>query len=217
MYIIVVGGGKVGFYLTSVLKEEGHEVLLVEKDLGRYMVLQTKLDELVFYGDGSEVHTLEAAGASRADVVVAVTGRDEDNLVICQVAKKRFAVPRVIARVSNPRNEGAFRTLGIESTISGTRILYSLLVQEVDVGELIPLLPLHRGNMVIVQLRLKEDSQAIGKFIKDLHLPQESILVSILRGEEIIIPRGDTRLAADDAIIAVVKKGAEKALQEVFD
>lgn len=217
MYIIVVGGGKVGFYLTSVLKEEGHEVLLVEKDLGRYMALQTKLDELVFYGDGSEVHTLEAAGASRADVVVAVTGRDEDNLVICQVAKKRFAVPRVIARVSNPRNEGAFRTLGIESTISGTRILYSLLVQEVDVGELIPLLPLHRGNMVIVQLRLKEDSQANGKFIKDLHLPQESILVSILRGEEIIIPRGDTRLAADDAIIAVVKKGAEKALQEVFD
>ncbi|MCL4426724.1 MAG: TrkA family potassium uptake protein [Firmicutes bacterium] len=216
MYIIVVGGGKVGFYLTSVLKEEGHEVLLIEKDLGRYMALETKLEELVFHGDGSEVHTLEAAGAARADVVAAVTGRDEDNLVICQVAKKRFGVPRVIGRVSNPRNEGAFRALGIESTISGTRVIYSLIVHEVDAGELIPLLPLHRGNMTIVEVKLKADSPALGQLVRELALPKDSILISILRGDDILIPRGETKLRRDDTILALVKKGAEKALKEVL-
>src|SRR6478609_998169 len=123
MYIIVVGGGKVGYYLTKTLVNEGFEVLLIEKLSKKAAIYAERFGSVVLEGEGAESTTLEAAGISRADVVIAVTGDDEDNLVICQTAKKRFNVPRTIARVNNPKNEEIFRRLGIEMTVSTTEVI----------------------------------------------------------------------------------------------
>ncbi|MDQ3929672.1 MAG: TrkA family potassium uptake protein, partial [Chloroflexota bacterium] len=130
MYVIVVGGGKVGYYLTKTLVHEGYEVLLIEKNLKKVSTYHERFGSVVLEGDGAEMATLETAGAARADVVIAVTGDDEDNLVICQTAKKLFHVPRTIARVNNPKNEEIFKKLGIDVTVSSTNLILNIIEQE---------------------------------------------------------------------------------------
>lgn len=139
MYIIVAGGGKVGHYLTRALIDAGHEVLLLEKDRSRADYLTEDLGEVVTWGDACEVSTMKEVGMERADVVVAVTGDDEDNLVICQMAKRKFHVPRTIARVNNPKNEDIFEMLGIDATVSSTKIIFNLIEQQIETDEIIPL------------------------------------------------------------------------------
>jgi trk system potassium uptake protein TrkA len=217
MYIIVVGGGKVGYNLAKLLMAEGHEVLLIEKDKTKASGLATEFGESLMEGNGSRVSILREGGANRADVLVAVTGTDEDNLVICQVAKSVFKCPRTIARVNDPRNESLFSTLGIDATVSSTRLIDSLIEEQVKAEDMvIPLVTLRSGNVEIIEMDLSRSSWILGKKIRDVALPEGAIFISIIRGDEVIIPKGDTELTPGDKVIALVKKEMEQALREML-
>jgi trk system potassium uptake protein TrkA len=216
MYVIVVGGGKVGYYLTRTLLSEGHEVTLIEKDQERLSRLTPEFGENVVLGDGCEVRVMEDAGMNRAKCVVAVTGHDEDNIVVCQMAQRRFRVPRQIARVNNPENEELFHLLGISETVASTRIIYSLIDQEVETGESLLLTALKRGNIVIVALDLNGSSPAAGRMIKDVHLPGECVLAAIIRDDHILLPSGTTELRPGDTVIAVTKPESQLVLREAL-
>ena len=213
MYVIVVGGGKIGYYLTRTLLSEGHEVTLIEKDQERVSRLTAEFGENVVLGDGCEVRVMEDAGMNRADCVVAVTGHDEDNLVVCQMAQRRFRVPRQIARVNNPENEELFHLLGVSETVASTRIIYSLIDQEVERGESLLLTALKRGNIVIAALDLTSDSPAAGRMVKDIHMPGECVLAAIIRNDHIMLPSGTTELLPGDTVIAVAGPESEHVLE----
>ncbi len=217
MYIIVVGAGKVGFYLAKFLLTEGHEVLLIEKDKGKVSAMAPVFGESLMEGDGSRVNVLRAGGASRADVLVAVTGADENNLVICQVAKSVFKCPRTIARVNDPRNEVLFPTLGVDATVSATRLIDSLIEEQVKADDMvIPLVTLRAGNLEIIEMDLSHVSWIMGKKVGDIHLPEGAIFISIIRGEEVVVPKVDTEFNSGDKVLALVKKEVEQTLREMF-
>ena len=213
MYVILIGGGKVGYYLTRTLLGEGHEVLLVEKNRQRAQLLADEFGDVVHRGDGCEVRVLEELGMNRADCVVAVTGHDEDNLITCQLAKRKFQVPRTIARVNNPKNEEIFRLLGIDDTLSSTRIIFSLIEQEVETGEVVFLSALKRGKIELVAAELSPDSPVVGKLLKDIHLPGESVVAAIIREEHIVLPSGTTPFQIEDTVIALTHPEDEPALR----
>ncbi|MBI3804952.1 MAG: NAD-binding protein [Nitrospirae bacterium] len=217
MYIIVVGGGKVGYNLTKLLLAEEHEVLLIEKDKTKTPGLSREFGEALMEGNGSRVSVLREAGANRADVLVAVTGADEDNLVICQVAKAVFKCPRTIARVNDPMNESLFSALGIDATVSSTRLIDSLIEEQVKAEDMvIPLVTLRAGNVEIIEVDLSRSSHFMGKKVREIQLPEGSIFISIIRGDEIIIPKGETELIPGDKVVALVRKEAEQALREML-
>jgi len=216
MYIIVVGGGEVGYHLTKTLVDEGHEVLLIEKDKRAAESLIDELGEIVLYGDGCEVRTMSEAGMARADVVTAVTGDDEDNLVICQMAKRKFGVPRTIARVNNPNNEELFQRLGIDQTISATRVIFNMIEQQIETDQVIPLAALRRGNIEIVEIDLGPDSPVVGQKIGSLDLPANTLIISVVHEDHAIIPHADTKLREGDTVIALVKAEMERDLRQVF-
>ncbi len=215
MFVIVVGGGKVGFYLTKTLIEAGHEVLLLEKDPVKARSLEDHFGDVAVQGDGTELATLQNVGASRADVVVAVTGHDEDNIVVCQMAKK-LGCSRVIGRVNNPKNEDAFLMLGIRTTVNSTKLIHHLVEEEMDIQGIIPLLELRGGKAEIVELEISTASPAVGKLVRDLELPQDCLLVSVMRGEEVIFPRGETMLSSGDTVIALAASGKARLLRDAF-
>ena len=217
MYILVVGGGKVGYNLVKLLLAEGHEVLLIEKDKNKAARLSTEFGESLMEGNGSRVTVLREGGANRADVLVAVTGTDEDNLVICQVAKTVFKCPRTIARVNDPRNESLFSTLGIDATVSSTRLIDSLIEEQVKAEDMIiPLVTLRAGNVEIIEMNLSRSSSILGKKIREVSLPEGAIFISIIRGDDVVIPKGDTELIPGDKVIALVKKEVEQTLREML-
>ncbi len=216
MYIIVVGAGKVGYHLTKLLLAQGHEVMLIEKDKIKMANLTGELGDSVLLGDGSTMEALTEAGANRADVIVAATGHDEDNLVICQLAKMMFLGPRTIARVNNPLFEETFWGLGIDATVSATKLINAIIQEQVHAHDLIPLLTLHGGDVEIVQTHLSSSSPVVNKKIKELVLPKGTLIISVIRGEEVIIPRGDTGLREDDQVIAIVRKIHEEVLRQIF-
>ncbi|HUV04147.1 MAG TPA: TrkA family potassium uptake protein [Armatimonadota bacterium] len=216
MYVIVAGGGKVGHYLTRALMDAGHEVLLVEKDRSRAAYLAEELGEVVVRGDACEVRTMREIGMERADVVVAATGDDEDNLVICQMAKRRFNVPRTIARVNNPQNEDIFHRLGIDSTVSSTKIIFNLIEQQIETDEVILLAPLQRGNIEIVEIDLGPESPVLGKTIPYVGLPQDALVISIVRDGHAILPNIDVEFKQGDTVIALVSADKEAEMREVF-
>ena len=216
MYVIVVGAGKVGYYLSKQLIAEGHEVLLMEKDRRRQAMLAEEVGDVVMQGDGCEVRVMAEAGFARADVIVAVTGDDEDNLVICQMAKKKFATPRTVARVNNPDNLNLFRTLGIDTTVSSTQIIFNLLEQQIEPGEIIPLGALKNGNIEVVAINVSERSPVLGRTIRDLPLPGNALIISVVRNENAVLPQGDTRFEIDDTVIAMVVADEEPQLRHVF-
>lgn len=213
MYIIVMGGGQVGYHLTRTLMSKGHEVLLVEKDPRRAAQITEELGPVVFEGDGCEFRTLQQIGTSRADVVAAVTGDDEDNLIMCQISKRNFGVARTITRVNDPRNEDIFRRLGIDETVSSTKVIDDLIEQEIATGDVIPLAALRRGDLEIVEANIRQGSPAANTAVKDLALPAESLISCVIRDGKAMIPGGDTVLRADDVIIALVHANQEDALQ----
>jgi len=203
MYVIVVGAGKVGYHLTHTLIAEGHEVTLVEKDASHAAQLRSEFGENIVTGDGCEVRVMHDVGMGRAQCVVAVTGHDEDNLVVCQMAKSKFRVPRQIARVNNPKNEPLFHLLGIRETVASTRIIYSLINQEVETGEHLLLTAVKQGKIVVVTAELTEDSPAAGKALKDIELPGECVLAVVVRDDHILLPTGTTRFEVGDTVIGV--------------
>lgn len=216
MYIIVAGGGKVGHYLTRALLDAGHEVLLLEKDKPRADYLGQDLGEAVSRGDACEVRTMREVGMERADVVVATTGDDEDNLVVCQMAKLKFKVPRTIARVNNPQNVDIFKTLGIDATVSSTKIIFNLIEQQIETGEVIPLAPLQRGNIEIVEVDLGPDSPVVGKRVGQVTLPEDALVISIVRDEHAILPNIDVKFEEGDSVIALVTADKESQLRAAF-
>lgn len=217
MYIIVVGGGKVGFYLGRELLEEGHEVLIIErdqKDPHRSEWIAEELgSESVLRGDGCEAATLELAGAARADMLIAVTGEDEDNLVSCQVAKNRFKVPRVIARINNPKNEFVFQRLGIDSAISATAAIMAQIEQELPTHHVVPLLTLPGGVLHMVEVKIPEGSPAVGKLLGEILLPESALVSLVIDSAGVAkLPTPDTIIHADDEIVAVARPDMEGAL-----
>lgn len=216
MYIVVVGGGKVGYNLTKVLLSEGHEVLLVEKDQARYAKLNEELGETVILGDGAELETLKVMGTNRADVLVAATGSDEDNLIICQMAKIVYFIPKTIARVNDPKNEEVMQMLGIDVTVNSTRIINTLIEEKVDSGMLIPLLSLKGGDVEIVKTDLSSNAPVVNQPVMKIELPKDCILIVIIREKAVLIPKGDTILKTGDTIIAILPPAGREQFRELF-
>jgi len=216
MYVIVVGGGKVGYYLSKQLLAEGHEVLLLEKDRRRHALVAEELGDVAVQGDGCEVRVMREAGFGRADVIVAVTGDDEDNLVICQMAKASFETPRTVARVNNPENQVLFQRLGIDTTVSSTQIIFNLIEQQIEPGEVIPLGALRNGNIEVVAISVSEKSPVLSKSVRSLPLPGHSLIISLVRNDNAVLPESDTIFIANDTVIVLVHAADEPRLREIF-
>jgi len=216
MYAIIVGGGKVGYNLSKVLLTEGHEVVLIEREKLRYQELSEELGEVVVQGDGAEVSLLKELGANRADLVIAVTGDDEDNLVICQMAKIMFLTPKTVARINDPKNEEVFNQLGVDMTVNTTNMISALIGHKVHAGTLVPLLTFKGGNVEIVQAEISSSSPAVNKMVKDLELPKNSLLIAAIRKGEAVILKGDSLLQPEDTVIALTTKDMEEDLRRVL-
>ncbi|MGZ5332615.1 MAG: potassium channel family protein [Solirubrobacterales bacterium] len=216
-YIIVAGAGKVGWNLTRELLEQGNEVTLIEDNRNRYRTVEQELEHNVQFGDASELWVLERAGISRADMVIAVTGDDEDNMLICQVAREKYLVERVIARVNNPRNREWFELLKIKPYVSATDLILRLLEHEVPGHELVHLLDLPEERLEIIEMLVAEDCKAQGQRVGDLDLPEGSLLISVLREDQVgFVPGPDTALEAGDEVLAVLDPGLEEELKAFF-
>jgi trk system potassium uptake protein TrkA len=217
MYIIVVGGGRVGYYLLKGLLNEGHEVLLLEKDARICATITEEMGSVCYRGDGCEAATLGEVGAGRADMLVAVTGDDADNLVACQVAKHKYHVPRTISRIRNPQNEALFKKLGIDVTVSTTNIILEVIEREVPTHPLTRLLAIEEKGLVIVDVKITPESTTVGKAVKELSLPEESKLVLVIpRKGTAHVPAGGTVLHDGDQVIAVTTPELKEALQAVL-
>ncbi|HWP61941.1 MAG TPA: TrkA family potassium uptake protein [Candidatus Binatia bacterium] len=214
MFVIVVGGGKVGYYLTKELIESGHEVVLLEKDPARASQIADEIGSVVLARDGCEGKYLAEAGANRADIVAAVTGDDEDNLVICQMAKHHFSVPRTIARVNNPKNEHLFRQLGVDEIISPTRMILGSIEQDIPVHELLHLGALGGGELEIIEAHLQSGSPAIGRTPRELDIPEGCTLFAVVRDGVPTPLRPDTVLRTGDKVIAIGRTECEALLHE---
>ena len=213
MFVMVVGGGKVGYYLTKELIASGHEVVLMEKDRGRADQIADEIGSVVIAQDGCEGKYLLEAGANRADIVAAVTGDDEDNLVICQMAKHHFDVPRTIARVNNPKNERLFRHLGVDEIISPTRMILGSIEQDIPVHELLHLAALGVGELEIIEARLQSGSPAIGKVALNLTMPKGCSLFGVIREGTPTPLHTDTVLQEGDKVIAIGRPDCETELR----
>ncbi|HYL39956.1 MAG TPA: TrkA family potassium uptake protein [Candidatus Binatus sp.] len=214
MFVLVVGGGKVGYYLTKELLEAGHEVVLMEKDRARASQIADEIGSIVVANDGCEGKYLGEAGCSRADIVAAVTGDDEDNLVICQMAKHHFDVPRTIARVNNPKNESLFRHLGVDELISPTRMILGSIEQDIPVHELLHLAALGDNELEIIEAHLQDGSPAVGRTLADVNVPDGCSLFAVIRDGVATPLRSDTVLAAGDKVIAIGRSDCEAQLRD---
>lgn len=217
MYIIIVGGGKVGFYLAKKLAEEHHAVSLVEKETVTAEEIAKELSEvLIINGDGCNTHYLEDAGISRADVVAAVTGSDEVNLMVCQLAKQFSKVKRTVARINDPKNTHTFNEVGVDVAVDSTSIIAKIIEEEVSLEDLVTLMTFKRGKLALVRVDLTSESPCVNKQVSEITLPRASVLVSIIRGTDVIIPRGETILQAKDDIIALTAIENEQELLDVL-
>jgi trk system potassium uptake protein len=220
MRVVVAGAGNVGRHLAADLTERGHEVTLIEQEPAAVARAKAELPESVnlLLGDACELYVLEEAKLGQADVIVAATGDDEDNLVVALLAKQEFAVPRVVARVNHPNNEWMFtEQWGVDAAVSPPHILTALVEEAVTVGDVVRLLKLDRSGAALVELTLREGSQAAGRPMYELRLPLESAVVAIIREGHVVIPQPETVLAVGDEIMAIAKPEAEEALRHTLE
>lgn len=217
MYLVLVGGGHVGLHLAKRLIARGHEVLVLEKDSRQAQRLAQLLgEEYVMHGDGCEFHTQRTAGFNRADTVVAVTGEDEDNLVVCQLAKEEWGVKRVLARVNDPNHEEIFSEIGIDHTVSATGIIFSLLEQQLHGDDMVPVGALHRGNVEVVESVLSNRSPIVGKAVRDLPLPEGTFIVYVQRDGQGTTVTGDTEFNVGDMVVALVPTQRAEDLRSIL-
>ncbi len=212
MNIVIVGAGRIGFNLAQKLIQDKHTVTVIEKDKTKCEGVSMSLNAIVINGDGCEPRFLEDAEVGRADVVAAVTADDEDNLVVCQLAKEVFGVRRTVARVNNPKNEHIFTELGVDVPVNATKIIAKIIEEEVSFEDFINLMTFKRGKLALVRVDLSSDSPIIDKCVKDIVLPENSVFVTIVRGESIIVPKGDTVLKRGDDVVALTAIENEQAL-----
>jgi trk system potassium uptake protein TrkA len=192
--------------------QDKNTVAIIEKDKEKALQVAKQLNTLVIQGDGCDVNVLKDAGIARAEVVAAVTGDDEDNLVACQIAKEEFKVPRTVALVNDPENEHTFNELGVDIPIDSTGIIAKIIEEEVSFSDLVTLMTFKRGRLAIVRVDLTEESPVVNKAVKDIELPKDSVLISIIRGDEFIVPKGDTVLQSRDDVVALTLIENEKQM-----
>jgi trk system potassium uptake protein TrkA len=218
MYLLIAGGGKVGAnFARALIRQSRHEVTLIEQRRDRFERLEDELEHHVLLGDATEIHILERAGIARPpDVVAALTGDDEDNLVISQLAREKYGVPKVIARVNDPRNQAHFDLLGISPTVSATRGLMALIEHEVPEHDLVHLLELRKENLEIVEVMIDEGAPAAGRRVEALNLPEGSRLISVMRNGRSEIAVGATELQPGDQVLAILQPGKEDELRKVL-
>jgi trk system potassium uptake protein TrkA len=217
MRVAIAGAGSVGTAIASDLHNNGHEVLLIERDPDLVERIRSELDIIWVVADACEVSSLDAAGLSTVDVVVAATGDDEDNLVVSLLAKQEFAVPRVVARVNHPKNQWLFNeSWGVDVSVSTPQLLTALVEEAVSVGSLVRLLRFEGGNAHLVEVTLADDSPADGTTLADLGLPREATVTAVMRDDRLIVPRGDTRLSIGDEVLVLVTAEAEDAVRELL-
>jgi len=216
MNIVIIGGGKVGYYLVKTLLPYKHRITVVESKKELCEKIANELNITVINGDGTNVEYLSEADTKRADVFIAVTGKDEDNLIACQLAKRNFEVKRTIARVNNPKNIIVFERLGVDIPVSSTSIIADFIEQEVDYSGMKTLMKLKSGKIVLSEILLTPNSPACNRSLKDLSIPKNCILISVIRDEEVIIPNGFTVLQAGDYVIAASSQKDQQNLKNYF-
>lgn len=217
MYIVIVGGGHVGFYLAKELAQGHHTVSLIERNHASCEEIAKELTNvLVINGDGCNTRFLEDAGINRADVVAAVTGSDEVNLMVCQLAKQSSKVKRTVARVNDPKNTHTFNEVGVDVAVDSTSIIAKIIEEEVSLEDLVTLMTFKRGKLALVRVDLTNESPCVNKQLLEVQLPRASVLVSIIRGNDVIIPRGETVLQAKDDVIALTAIENEQNLLDVL-
>ncbi len=221
MNVIIVGGGQIGSYIAQLLLENDCHVRIIERKESQIAILKKQFsEEIIIHGDGSDPNVLEDAGVNSADVLAAVTGTDEMNLVTTTIAKFEFGVPRVIGRVNNPKNEWLYdASMGVDVKVNQASLLSRLIVDEIDLKNMITLLKLNEGQHAIVQLTVNKNSSADGKMLKDIAVPDESVLIAINRrsSHQVIIPRGETVIEANDQILALSDEAHQKTLSSIFE
>lgn len=203
MKTIIIGGGKIGYNLLKTLKERGHQVTIIERDKEICQKIAEDIDADVIWGDGTNLEVLVDAGIEDAEVIAAVTGTDEENLVICQIAKLSSKAKKTIARVNNPKNNIMFKNLGIDNTVCSTEVIANLIEYALNKDDYRIINTFERGSMILAELLIKEDGPWCNKMIKDLILPNECVFVSISRGEKVIYPKGDTQILYKDKVIII--------------
>jgi trk system potassium uptake protein len=216
MYAIIAGGGKVGFFLARELIEQGHEVLIIENNPERAEFIANELGNVVLRGNADEASTLADAGAERADVVIAVTGDDPRNLVLLEVAKRRFGARRTIARINDPRNETLFRMLGVDATMNATQVMLSVLEQEIPQANLVPLLRLRNTDVEVVEAVVDAHSRVTGQPLNSVDLPPESTIAVVIRKGSAFFPNGSTVLEPGDEVVALTRGVHEPRLRGLF-
>jgi trk system potassium uptake protein len=216
MYIVIVGAGKVGWNLARELIEKGNEVTLIESDRRRFLVVEQELEHAVQYGDGTEMWVLDRAGIQRADMVIAVTGDDEDNILICQIAKEKYLCERIIARVNNPRNLQHFKLLGIQPAVSATDLILRLIEHEVPKYGMVHLLDLAEERLEIIEMEVTEDAPAAGRSVREIDLPAGSLIISVLRSGGGFVPNQDTVVESGDEVLVVLDPGLEADITQQF-
>jgi trk system potassium uptake protein len=217
MYVVICGGGKVGWNLARELIEKNHEVTLVEQDRRRYLIIEEELEHAVQYGDATELWILERAGIQRADLVIAVTGDDEDNILICQIAKEKYLCERTISRVNNPRNLQHFELLGIQPAVSATDLILRLIEHEVPQYGLVHLLDLPAERLEIIEISVTEGAPAAGRTVSDISMPDGSLIISVLpEGGGGFVPKADTVINACDEVLLVLDPGLEETITPIF-
>jgi trk system potassium uptake protein TrkA len=216
MYVIICGAGKVGWNLARELINRDREVTLIESYHRRYRIVEEELEHAVQYGDATELWVLERAGIQRADLVIAVTGDDEDNIMICQMAKEKYGVQRIVARVNNPRNLPYFKLLGIQPAVSATDLILRLIEHEVPEYGLVQLLALEEEHLEIIELEVGEGSEAAGKTIRDIDMPEGSLIISVLRDGGGFVPKADSVVEAGDQVMLILDPGLEHQITLQF-
>ena len=217
MRVAICGAGNVGTSIATDLASEGHEVLLIDKDVDLVERLRSQLDLTLVAADGCEVSSLDAAGFANVDVAIAATGDDEDNLVISLLSKQEFAVPRVIARVNNSKNQWLFNdSWGVDLSVCMPLVMTALVEEAVSVGSLVRLLHLERGHASLVEVTLADGSPAVGVSLAELDIPRDATIVAVVRRDRLVVPRGDTVLEPGDEVLALVTGQSERAVQSVL-
>jgi trk system potassium uptake protein TrkA len=217
MRVGIAGAGAVGLFIANDLRTSGHEVLLIEQQPAVKERAATEAGVEWFIGDACEVSSLREAGLERCDVVVAATGDDEDNLVVSLLAKTEFAVPRVIARVNNPKNEWLFNeNWGVDLSVSTPHLITALVEEAVEVGRLVRILQFERGRARLVEVTLADDSDVVDKAISEIDLPRDATFVAIVRDEHVVMPRGDSVFEAGDEVLAMVTPDSEDEVRRIL-
>jgi trk system potassium uptake protein TrkA len=216
MYVLIVGGGRIGYYLAKTLLQSQHRVGLVERDAERCRTVAEDLGITVLQGDGTDIATLRDAGAEQAQYVVALTGRDQENLVICQLAKHYFRAPRTIARINNPKNQAIFKLLGVDATVSSTALAAQMIENALPLDGMRIFSVFQEGEVELTEVELRDGHPAVGLTVMQLKLPEECVLIALIHAGRMTFPRGRTVLETGDKVFALVRRRSLEAFKQVL-